>query len=67
VVDASPYRARLAGTGTEATRIAERQRAWDDVAERAGAPVVHLDLEGAGGDEALGRLQRGVWPPLASA
>jgi hypothetical protein len=67
VVDASPYRARLAGTGAEATRVAERQRAWDDVADRAGAAVVHLDLEVAVGDDALGRLQRGVWPPLASA
>jgi hypothetical protein len=65
VVDASPYRARLAGTGVEGPRIAERQRAWDEVAERAGTALAHLDLEAAGGDEALERLQRGVWPPLS--
>jgi hypothetical protein len=68
VVDASPYRLRLAGTGAETQRIAERQRAWNEVAQRAGATVAHLELaDGSSGDEPLTHMQRGVWPPLSRA
>lgn len=63
VVDAAPYRARLAGTGVEARRLADRRRAWDRLAHDAGATLVHLDLEDPAGDEpALAGLERGVWP-----
>jgi len=63
VVDAAPYRQRLAGTGAEDRRLADRQRAWDAVAGRAGVTLAHVDLAGpAGDDEALARLQGGVWP-----
>ncbi|MGH7319934.1 MAG: hypothetical protein ACRELA_09980, partial [Candidatus Rokuibacteriota bacterium] len=67
-VDASAYRLRLAGSGTEGPRVAERQRAWDLVGGRAGATILHLDLSGNGGDDqVLIRLRRSVWPPLAAA
>jgi hypothetical protein len=66
VVDASSYRRRLGGTGTEAQRVADRQRAWDQVARRAGTTLAHLDLDGrVPDDEALAQLQRAVWPPPA--
>jgi hypothetical protein len=68
VVDASAYRLRLAGSGVERQRVAERQRAWDLVARRAGAALVHLDLASdAGDDQPLLRLRQSVWPPLAAA
>jgi Protein of unknown function (DUF2868) len=68
VVDASSYRARLSGTGTETQRLAERRRAWDQVAHAAGVDLVHLDLENDGtSTDALDALERGVWPPRTSA
>jgi hypothetical protein len=69
VVDAAPYRLRLAGTGAEARRLADRQRAWDAVAHRAGVTLAHVDLAGTAGgdDEALGRLLGGLWPAPAGA
>jgi hypothetical protein len=68
VVDASPYRARLSGTGADMQRLAERRRAWDQVAHGAGVDLVHLDLERDGSSAgALGALERGVWPPRTRA
>ncbi len=68
VVDASSYRLRLAGSGAEGVRVAERQRAWDLVARRAGSTIVHLDLaRDVADDQVLTRLRRSVWPPLAAA
>jgi hypothetical protein len=68
VVDASSYRLRLAGSGAEGARVAERQRAWDLVARQAGSTIVHLDLaRDVADDQVLTRLRRSVWPPLAAA
>ncbi len=68
VVDASAYRRRLAGTGSEEQRVAERQRAWDLVGRKAGSVIAHLDLaRDVTDDQALTRLRRSVWPPLAAA
>jgi hypothetical protein len=68
VVDASAYRLRLAGSGAEGPRVAERQRAWDLVGRRAGSTIVHLDLaRDVADDQVLTRLRRSVWPPLAAA
>lgn len=66
VVDASAYRKRLAGSGAEAQRVTDRQRAWDGVGRRAGTTIVHLDLDrDVPDDQVLARLQRSVWPPLS--
>jgi Protein of unknown function (DUF2868) len=68
VVDASSYRLRLAGSGAEGPRVAERQRAWDLVARQAGLTIVHLDLaRDVADDQVLTRLRRSVSPPLAVA
>jgi len=68
ILDASAYRLRLAGSGAERQRVAERQHAWDLVGQRAGAAIVHLDLvEDVADDQVLIRLRRSVWPPLAAA
>jgi hypothetical protein len=49
-------------------RLAERRRAWDQVADRAGVTLVHLDLEHDGSStDALIALERGVWPPRTRA
>jgi N-glycosylase/DNA lyase len=58
----------LTGTGAETQRVADRRRAWDRVAERAGTPLVHLDLDdGPADDEAIASLHRGLWPALEAA
>jgi hypothetical protein len=58
VVDAGPYRLRLAGTGAEERRLAERRRAWDLVARPSGSAIAHLDLENGVDDAALLHLER---------
>src|SRR5262249_54547106 len=58
VVDAGGYRARLAGTGAEERRLADRQRAWDRVAGPSGGSLVHVDLATGDGEAALDRFER---------
>jgi hypothetical protein len=68
VVDASAYRSRLAGSGAEEQRLAERRRAWDLIGRRGGIALVHVDLAGiAQDDEVLTRLRQSVWPPFVTA
>ena len=68
LVDGASYRARLTGTGAETQRVADRRRAWDRVAARAGTPLVHLDLDdGPADDQAIASLHRGLWPALEPA
>jgi len=66
LVDAAPYRRRMAATGAElADRLAERRRSWDRVIRAAGLEPVHLDLEGELPDDALTLLVERAWPPGA--
>jgi hypothetical protein len=66
LLDGAAYRDLLAGTGVEVQRVADRRRAWDQMARATGATLVHLDLDDHGGHEpALARLERGVWPARA--
>jgi hypothetical protein len=63
LVDAAPYRRRLAATGAElAGRLAERRRSWDRVIRAAGLEPVHLDLEAELPDDALTLLVERAWP-----
>ncbi|HXJ81746.1 MAG TPA: DUF2868 domain-containing protein [Candidatus Methylomirabilis sp.] len=58
VVDAGPYRVRLAGTGVEEWRLTDRRRAWDRVGAQSGSTVVHVDLAAGDSEAALDSLER---------
>ena len=66
VVDAGPYRARLAGTGAEERRLAERRRAWDLVARPSGLSIVHLDLGAPEVGAVREHLERAAWSAAPS-
>jgi hypothetical protein len=58
VIDDGPYRERLAGTGAEERRLADRRRAWERVAGPSGTALVHVDLATGDGEATLDRLER---------
>ncbi|MFQ5655806.1 MAG: hypothetical protein ACE5GW_13885, partial [Planctomycetota bacterium] len=63
LIDGSPLRERVEGSGIDPSRLDERRRTWDRTLRDARVTGAHLDLGRPPAENGLTAMAEALWPP----